>query len=38
MIEDHSIIKKKQLFQPKNIVYLGSIDFIEKIKQIPILK
>ncbi len=34
MIEDHSIIKKKQLFLLKNVAYLGSIDFIEKIKQI----
>jgi hypothetical protein len=29
---------EKQLFRLKNVPCFGRIDFIEKIKQIPILK
>ena len=38
MLGDHSITKKKQLFRLKNVPCIGRIDFIEKIKQTPILK
>ena len=34
---DDTITKKKQLFRLENIPCSGRIDFIEKIKQTPIL-
>jgi len=38
MLGDHSITKKKQLFQLKNAPCFDRIDFFKKIKQTPIQK